>query len=76
MAKYAKVPCTCGSSRVYWRETQWNDSNPFCGDCHRLLDTEKTGLDGMTTGQTWLYFFAIPVAIGGVVILAIVGRWT
>jgi uncharacterized protein (DUF983 family) len=41
MARYAKRCDNCGANRPYWVETQYGQSNPFCGDCNRLLDTYK-----------------------------------
>lgn len=31
-------PCTCGETRHYWRDTATGPV-PFCGECHRMLDT-------------------------------------
>jgi len=70
MARYAKLPCTCGSERYYWQNTGAGE-NPFCGDCHRLLDVHETGIDAISDG--WCAFFALFPLV--VVIVAIVVVW-
>lgn len=40
MPTYVKLPCTCGSRRYFEQQTNADGTTqPFCGDCRRLLDT-------------------------------------
>jgi hypothetical protein len=65
MPTYVKLPCTCGSSRYYEQQVGWNGfdavTQPFCGDCNRLLDTYKEGTEWGSI-VTWVSIGVIAVS--------------
>jgi hypothetical protein len=73
MGTYAKLPCKCGSRRFYWEQVGWDGfdavSQPFCGDCRRLLDTYEEWDSSDTQNAIWWVIGGAGFLIGFVALM-------
>lgn len=74
MGTYARLPCKCGSRRFYWEQVGWDGfdavSQPFCGECRRLLDTYEEW-DSSDTKKTFWWVWVVAWSVIAFVLLMI-----